>query len=240
MEVRRTAILLSVRESGASDRIAVFFSKEQGKIRVFCPGSRRKLGKGGILQPFSILELQLDETREGFRLLEAQCVETYPEIVSDWERLAYGSILLETVEALWPEEESQIELFDFLCVVVETLRQRSPRITVAAALWKILEFAGFGIEFDCCVQCGTPLEEGRFSSSEGGIIDNCAGICVGTECPSSVLEVLKSLQNYPWNEKVQGVIRGKDLVIAEKVLLEYLTYQLEKPLKSLQFLQKMK
>ena len=52
--------------------------------------------------------------------------------------------------------------------------------------------------------------------------------------------MLKSLQNYPWNEKVQGVIRGKDLVIAEKVLLEYLTYQLEKPLKSLQFLQKMK
>ena len=49
MEVRRTAILLSVRESGASDRIAVFFSKEQGKIRVFFFFFSRKLGKGGIL-----------------------------------------------------------------------------------------------------------------------------------------------------------------------------------------------
>ena len=240
MEVRRTAILLSVRESGAADRIAVFFSKEQGKIRVFCPGSRRKLGKGGILQPFSLLELQLDESRDGFRLLEAQCVETYPEIVSDWERLAYGSILLETVEALWPEEEPQYALFDFLCIAIDKLRQRSPRITVAAALWQILEFAGVGIELNHCIYCGNPLEEGRFLSAEGGVADNCTKLVAGIECSASVLEVLKELQSYPWNGVVQGTIRGKDLIIAEKILLDYLIYQLDKPLKSLQFLQKMK
>lgn len=241
MECNMTAILLSVRESGTADRIAVFFSKERGKIRVFCPGSRRKNSRTGFLSLFSEMDLQLKFTHGNYQLAEMQLIESHPKILEDLERLTYSSIIAESVENFWPEEEAQEEVYCFLQQAFAMMETRSPRITSGAALWKILELAGFAAEFDHCIQCGDSLEKGNLHAGEGGVVGYCCG--TGTsEHPISeeILAILRDFQKYPWNsEEVQKSIRGKDLLEAEKILMTYLDYHLDKPLKSLQFLQKM-
>ena len=241
MECNMTAILLSVRESGTADRIAVFFSKTHGKIRVFCPGSRRKNGRGGVLSPFSAVDLQLYYKQGNYQLVEAETLVSHDAICSDWERLAYGAIVAEAVEVLWPEEEAQIEVYEFLFRFFALLESRSPRIAAGAGLWKVLELAGFGAEFEACIHCGDELHEGRLSTDEGGFYGPCCTTGeLGTKASKETLAALRILQEYPWDgSDLQGSIRGKELVAAEKILLEYLTYHLEKPLKSLEFLQKM-
>lgn len=173
MECNMTAILLSVRESGTADRIAVFFSKERGKIRVFCPGSRRKNGKGGMLLPFSLMDLQLIYKQGSYQLTEGGVLRSHEGVYTDWERLAYGAIVAESVEMLWPEEEAQPEVYEFLQVFFEALEKRNPRVATGAALWKILEFAGFGAEFESCIHCGEELLEGRLAPDEGGFHGSC-------------------------------------------------------------------
>lgn len=242
MEYNLTAILLSTRESGSSDRIAVFFSKERGKIHVFCPRSRHKSGKGGYLEPFAVLDLQTNIQSGLYRLIEAGRLERFPKLYEDWERMAYGLIVTEAVEHLWPEEEQQPEVYDFLLTFFQALEHRSPRITAGAALWQILDFAGFRVDFTSCVGCGERISEGKMSIEDGGLIGSCCGEFLENEkVPPSAVEALVKIQNYQWySEWATDKIRGKDLVIAERILLEYLNYYLERPLKSVSFLEKMK
>jgi|GEM_PF-2313527 len=241
MECNLTAILLSLRESGTADRVAVFFSREKGKVRVFCPGSRRKGGRGGALCLFSALDIQLDFWQGSYQLVEAEALESYEGICTDWERLAYGAVLAESVEHLWPEEEAQPEVYEFLRKAFRALEKRSPRVAAAAALWQILELAGFGSDFEHCAHCGEPLIAGRLDVENGGMKGSC---CLKSDSGGGVtpeeLEVLRALRDYPWEEeKSRRSISGRHLVGAERILLEYLQYHLERPLKSLQFLQKM-
>lgn len=241
MECNMTAILLSVRESGTADRIAVFFSKERGKIRVFCPGSRRKNSRTGFLSLFSEMDLQLKLIHGNYQLTEMELIQSHPKILEDLERLTYSSIIAESVENFWPEEERQEEVYHFLQQAFTMMETRSPRITAGAALWKVLELAGFAADFDHCIQCGESLEKGILQADEGGVLGYCCGTGASDQPVSEeVLGILRDFQNYPWNnEEVQKSIRGKDLLEAEKILMTYLDYYLEKPLKSLQFLQKM-
>lgn len=241
MECNMTAILLSVRESGTADRIAVFFSKERGKIKVFCPGSRRKNSRGGFLSLFSEMDLQLRVVQGNYQLMEMQLIQSHPQILEDLERLTYGSIIAESVENFWPEEECQAEVYYFLRQAFALLETRSPRVIAGAALWKILELAGFAADFDHCIQCGESLEQGSLQADEGGVLGYCctAGTSEHPVSPA-ILNILRDFQNYLWDgAEVKKSIRGKDLIEAEKILLTYLDYHLEKPLKSLQFLQKM-
>ena len=240
MDMNVSAILLSARDSGAADRIAIFFTKEQGKMRVFCPGSRRKSGRGGLLQPFALLDLQVDRQREGYRLLEARTLRDSQNIWSDWDRMSYGAVIAEAIDILWPEEEAQEELFDFLDRAFEVLEIRSPRIVAGAALWKILELAGFGAELTGCIECGSQLHEGCLSAEGGGVIGSCCGLDpLAPQISQETLRALQTLQNYPWDEKeISGSISGKDLIEAEKILLHYLYHHSGRNFRSLEFFQK--
>lgn len=241
MECNMTAILLSVHESGTADRIAVFFSKEKGKVRVFCPGNRRKNNRGGFLSLFSEMDLQLRLIHGNYQLIESQLIQSHPKILEDLERLTYGSIIAESVENFWPEEESQEEVYLFLQQAFAMMGIRSPRITAGVALWKILELAGFAADFDHCMQCGESIEKGTLEAGEGGFLGSCCGAGTsGYPVNEDILTIFRDFQKYPWNgAEIQKSIRGQDLIEAEKILLTYLDYYLEKPLKSLQFLQKM-
>ena len=105
----------------------------------------------------------------------------------------------------------------------------------------MLSLAGYHPEYERCVNCGQVLALPAF-------FDACAG---GGVCPVCEHDGLQSLDdavcgfidkllNLNWKQPPSFKVSGAVLLQAEKMLIEFIAHRIEKPLKSVRFIQMMK
>jgi len=168
-----------------------------------------------------------------------QCAirRSFRELREDLDKMAYAALLAELVAELWPEREPEPETFERLLAAFALLGSRNARITALAAALQLLSLAGFRPEFENCVACGRPLAfPARFDPAAGG------GVCEGCGEPhlapftAEGKEFLARLLALDLAAPGSFSVTGAALMETERLLGEFLTWRLDKPLKSLAFI----
>jgi len=121
------------------------------------------------------------------------------------------------------------------------LSERNPRLVSLAGAWQLLAHAGFHPEYERCVACGKALEMPAF-------FDACAGGAVCNGCDHDELSPMddalcgfvEKLLNVNWKQPPHFVVTGAILLQAEKMLIEFVSHRIERPLRSIRFIQMMK
>lgn len=238
-EYQTQAILLAAKDWSGADRMVTLFSHEYGKITALAYGARNAKNRmSGVLQPFSHVDLALQPGKSIDTIKQCELKQSFREIREDLAAMAYASFLAEIVSELWPEREPDPQVFSLLLGAFKLITRRNPRIVAQAAAWQLLVLAGFTPQLEHCVicqeQCSLPA---GFNPEAGGMV------CVNCENHKSIpfmdqhKNFFEQMLALDWEEPVHFTVTGSILTCTEQLLNAFLSYRMEKPLKSLSFIQ---
>lgn len=238
VEYQTEAILLAARDWSSADRVVTLFSREYGIVTAMAYGARKPKSKvGGSLQPFSHLSLAMTAGKGMDAIKQCEIQTAFREIKEDLTRLAYANFIAELTTGLWPERQSEPEVFDSLLSVLHLLAARNPRIAALTGAWHLMVLAGFQPEYERCVRCGREQKlPAYFSFPDGGSVCNECSVPGTLDFEQSDKDFLDKLLAIDLNAPGQFVVGAKTLASAEKLLYGFVRYQLERPLKSLDFI----
>ncbi|CQR73928.1 DNA repair protein RecO [Sporomusa ovata DSM 2662] len=241
LEYPSEAILLATRDWSAADRMVTLFSRERGIVTVMAYGARKPKSKlSGGLQPFTHLNLLLAGGKGMDLVRQCEVVTSFRKIREDLTRLAYANFIAELTLGLWPQQQSESAAFDMLLAVLTLLAERNPRIAALAGAWQLMVLAGFQPEYEHCAHCGAILSlPAYFSFIEGG------GTCVHCSPPGTSKfdqpdkDFLDKLLSLDLRQPGQFTVTAMVLSVAESLLYGFVRHQLDRPLKSLDFINKL-
>ncbi|HLI00539.1 MAG TPA: DNA repair protein RecO, partial [Acidimicrobiales bacterium] len=146
---------------GEADRILVLMTAGRGKVRAVAKGVRKTGSRfGGRLEPGCHVRLLLYEGRQLDVVNQADSVEQVRGLRDDLTRLRDALALLEAVDQVAQEGESNRALFDMLVGALRTLGRTPSPLLVAGFYWKLLALEGSAPLLDECVRCSRPVAGG--------------------------------------------------------------------------------
>lgn len=233
------AILLAARDWSGADRVVTLFSREYGKITALAYGARNAKNRmAGVLQPFSHVDVAIQSGKSIDTIKQCELKQSFREIREDLTAMAYASFLAEIVAELWPEREPDPRVFALLIGAFTLITSRNPRIVAQAAAWQLLALAGFTPQLDRCVICQAECSPpAGFNAEAGGMV--CAD-CGGQKSVIFLPQhknFFEQMLMLDWAEPGHFTVTGSILTCTEQLLNSYLAYRMEKPLKSLSFIQ---
>lgn len=238
VEYQTEAILLATRDWGVADRMVTLFSKEYGIVTAMAYGARKPKSKlGGSLQAFVHLHLAMTNGKGMDSVKQCEVQTSFREIREDLTRLAYANFIAELATGLWPERQSEPAAYDTLLSLLQLLTVRNPRIAALAGAWQLMALAGFQPEYTQCVQCGQKLTyPAGFSFVAGGGTCNQCSLADEIIFEQTDKNFLDQLFAVNLNNPGQFTVNSRTLTNAERLLYGFVRYQLERPLKSLDFI----
>ncbi|MEM8745165.1 MAG: DNA repair protein RecO [Actinomycetota bacterium] len=192
---RDVGVVLRTYKLRESDRIVVFHTKENGKVRAVAKGVRKTRSKfGARLEPMSHVRLLLYRGRELDIVSQAEAVEPLSPMLSSLDRASQGLAALEAVDQLALEREPNPVLYQSLVGVLRTIAERPSPLNVPAFYWKLLAREGFSPQLDVCVRCGDgepDVELVAFDLQEGGAL--CKSCRSGGAISRAALGLLRDI-----------------------------------------------
>ena len=192
---RDVGVVLRTYKLRESDRIVVFHTKENGKVRAVAKGVRKTRSKfGARLEPMSHVRLLLYRGRELDIVSQAEAVEPLSPMLSSLDRASQGLAALEAVDQLALEREPNPVLYQSLVGVLRTIAERPSPLNVPAFYWKLLAREGFSPQLDVCVRCGDgepDVELVAFDLQEGGTL--CRSCRSGGAISGAALGLLRDI-----------------------------------------------
>ena len=239
------AVVLHRINLGENDKILTLFTRERGKLSAVAKGSRKPISKlAGATELFTHSRMQLAVGRSLDVITQAEIAHPFQRIRGDLTRIAYASFLTELVERFTAERDPHAAVFDLLVETLSVLERTLPRsggpaLRAAPAGQPRLPPAPGD-----CVTChqAVDAEPAAFSPSLGGVL--CAAHrrrhadvirCGWTPWPwrgcssASLLLMPRPCRRWPSTRP--------PCVELDKVLRAHLQYRLERPLRSLDFIQ---
>jgi DNA repair protein RecO (recombination protein O) len=235
---RDTGVVLRTYKLRESDRIVVFHTAENGKVRAVAKGVRKTKSKfGARLEPMSHVNLLLYRGRELDIVSQAEAVEPLSPMLSSLDRASQGLAVIEAVDQLSLEREPNPHLYRMLVWVLRTIaatpNDRTPSpLNVAAFYWKLLANEGLRPELDRCVRCGES-EPGTqfvaFDLNEGGVL--CRSCRSGQAISPGALTILREILG---GQLVQALARDESPIIHEvsSMATRALEFHIERRLKA--------
>lgn len=190
---RCTGIVLRTYKLGESDRIISFVTNTHGKVRAVAKGVRKTKSRiGARLEPLSHVNLLIYEGRGDLDIVsQAESVESYRVIREDLDRLTHATAILEAVDLVSVEEQSDERLYQMLAGALRSLNQADSAVIVPAFFWKLLAHEGYEPMLDECVRCGAEEELVGFDVAGGGI--TCRGCTVTSRISPAALELMRRI-----------------------------------------------
>lgn len=233
------AIILRVKNWQTADKYAVCFCRDHGKIPFIAYGAAYpKSQSGRLVQAFAHLQLTLLPGRKVATLRSCESLDM--QLSMDWETLAYGAIIGEAADQLVEEEMPQPSVFQLLLEAFQLLKIRNKRLVTDSTLLKLLALNGLEPILDVCTSCNEPVsEDGYFSLAQGGFL--CHKCAVEKDLPMSLAsrDLMRRLLDLDFSKPPDFTVKGRELMQVEKILHEFIVYQTDRPLRSLEFLNQM-
>lgn len=243
---RTEAVVLRHIDWGEADRLLSLYTRENGKIRAVAKGVRKlRSRKAGHLEPFTRVSLQLAHTREIPIITQAEAIDPYLPLREDLTLLAYASYIIELLDQFTYEEGENKALFR---LIVETLRRladgNQPNLVVRYYEIRLLDLLGFRPHLFHCAQCEREIkaEDQYFSGQHGGVLcPKCGGSVQGIRSISmSALKYMRHFQRSSYADAALAQISPQTYQEMENILQYYLTYLLERGLKTPAFLRQIR
>jgi len=180
--IRSEGIVLRRRDFGETSRIAVVFTRANGKVQLLAKGARRLKNKfGAALEPLTRGDFVYywRETKELFTLSEAAILASYGGLREDLDRLPYGLAMAEAAERLHADGDADAESYAALAAALAALSDGGPpRLLLTQLLLRLAAGSGWRVDIERCATCGRDdfPAGGAFSLAEG--VTRC-GTCAG-------------------------------------------------------------
>jgi DNA repair protein RecO (recombination protein O) len=230
---RDTGVVLRTYKLRESDRIVVFHTAENGKVRAVAKGVRKTKSKfGARLEPMSHVSLLLYRGRELDIVSQAEAVEPLSPMLSSLDRASQGLAAIEAVDQLSLEREPNPQLYRMLVGVLRTIASAPSPLNVAAFYWKLLANEGLRPELDRCVRCGGTEPDTQFVAfdlNEGGVL--CRSCRSGQAISPGALAILREILG---GQLVQALARDESPITHEvsSMATRALEFHIERRLKA--------
>jgi len=243
--IRVEGVVLKHTNWGETDRLVTIFTRELGKVRAVAKGIRKpRSRKAGHLEPFTRSKLQLARGRDLFILTQAEAIETHFTIKDDLVKLGYASYIIELLTSFTYEEEENWNLYRLLVNALSRLEKGGdPILIVRYYEIRLLDLVGYRPKLFTCAKCEVEIqpEDQFFSANQGGVMCPKCGSRSPTSLPISThaLRYFRHFQRSSYKDAIRAHINPSINSEMEKLMLFYLTYILEKGLKTPTFLNRM-
>jgi len=245
--VKIRALVLNSIKWKDSSRIVTLFTEERGRIKVIVHGvAREKSRFRGKLETLNLVECLISyrKSRSLQVLTEAMLLHDFRLIKNEFIKMAFGFAILETIDSIFQEEETDNIFFQFVLTIFQNMeKSATPELIWWYFLIKIASYLGFKPGMETCSICGNSPKSRATLALQKGVIycqDCAAGDGLVKILPYKSYIFLKNLQNENYN--TIGI--SKDSVEVPhfdytNLLLEYLNLHLghELKLKSLSLIQ---
>lgn len=243
---RIEAIILRRQDFGEADRLLTLYARDRGKLRVIAKGARKPQSrKTGHVELFMRTRFLVAEGRNLDIITQAEMVEAYPALREDLVRTTYASYAVELLDRFTADEDRNPQLYDLLADALGWFAvTEQPLLAARFYELHLLQLAGFRPQLFHCVGCGEAIAEQDqlFSGELGGLL--CPGCAAADRnarpISAAAVKVLRFLQSRPW-DAVRRLSLRRDLhAELENVMHYYVTYLLERELKSTEFLHRLR
>ena len=243
---RSEAIVLRRTDFGEADRLLTLYSRDFGKIKAIAKGARKPQSrKTGHVELFMRSNFLFASGRDLAILTQAEMVEPYTALRDDLIRTTYAAYVVELLDRFTVEEDKHAGIYQLLADALGWLTTHEDVLLVARFYeLRLLGLAGFRPQLFHCVACGEAIEEQDqfFSAELGGVLcpDCHTKDRRAMEITAVSLKVLRYLQTRPWNTVHALRLKRTVHTELENVMHFYITYVLERNLKSVEFLHRLR
>ena len=241
------AIVLRTRPFGESDKIVSFFTQDHGKLTGIAKGALRSRKRFvNSLESFSLVNLTFqDRSHSNLAfLLSADLIHGPKALMTNLDRLAHASYLVEITEGLIGEREQNPVVFQHLKEGLRHLEEHGTSLRFLTFFeLKLLRLAGYQPVLDNCKKCHKdcldgPLSQWHFSPLDGGILcDSCSRSCREVlPLGRTAVEILTALQAE--NGSLPARLSLPASVISEirSAVLRFVQFHMDREIKSASFL----
>lgn len=235
------AIIIKRKNFGEADRLITLYTQKFGKIKAIAKGVRRSKAKMiGFMEPFYLLDLQLAEGKNLDIITSTILLNDFSNIRQKEKLLNQAYFMAEILDGLVREEVESEEIFNLLSNFLTVLNQEKDKLLLSFFSIKLLSMLGHQPEIYHCVKCHEKIKPGfnYFSSNIGGIL-----------CENCFQYDLQAKNIFINTIKIMRLIIENNIEILDKlkldnntekelqsILINYVQYILEKPIKSLRFI----
>lgn len=242
---RTDAVILGRTDFGEADRLVTVFTPGRGKLRLLAKGVRKITSrKAGHIELFMLTDMLIARGRTWDIVSQAEIVEPYRALRDDLDKTGYAYYLAELVDRFTEEHDPNAPLFQLLALTLARLCQVEDVFIILRYFeLHLLSLTGFQPQLHFCLACNEALEpaENYFHLADGGTLCPEHGRVRPNAEPISlpVLKVLRYLQTEPWENVAKLQLTPATRGQIERLLLAYITFTLERQLKSVDFLKRL-
>jgi DNA repair protein RecO (recombination protein O) len=243
---RIDAVILRRADFGEADRLLTVFTPERGKLRVLAKGVRKTTSrKAGHVELFMLTDMLVAQGRTWDIISQAEIIEPYRDLRESLDKTGHAYYLAELVDRFTEEHDANAPLFQLLTLALAHISHSDdPFVALRYFELHLLSLTGFQPQLHFCVACGEALEPvtNFFHFVDGGALCPRHGEARPTAepLPLPILKVLRYLQTEPWEKVAHLQITPATRQHVETLLFNYITFLLERRLKSAEFLRQLK
>jgi DNA repair protein RecO (recombination protein O) len=242
---RTDALILRRSDFGEADRLLTVFTPERGKLRLLAKGVRKTTSrKAGHVELFMLTDMLVAQGRTWDIISQAEIVEPYRDLREDLDKTSNAYYLAELVDRFTEEHDPNQPLFELLAVTLAHLSGNEPFLALRYFELRLLGLTGYQPQLFFCLACNEALEpvDNYFHVADGGTLcpEHGRDRPNAELLPLPVLKVLRFLQTEPWDKVSRLQLNANTRQQVESLLMRYITFVLERQLKSVDFIKKVK
>ena len=250
---RTEAVVLRRRDMGETDRILTLYTPHQGKLNAIAKGVRRPSSrKAGHLELFTHSQLLVARGRNLDIITQAEVIHAFRELRENLDRVTYAHYVVELLDRFASEGQENPPAFRLLVEALGRLCEAQDLpLTVRHYELRLLGLEGYQPQFFRCLECGDLVQPvtNYFDPEKGGLLcPRCGEGLLGRRgVPSRVrpvtvntLKVLRYLQTHDYAESSRLRLKTHTHRDVEALMLHYITYILERSLKSVDFIRRLR
>ena len=248
---RTEAVVLRRQDVGEADRLLTLYTPGMGKLRVIAKGARKPSSrKAGHLELFLHSTLLVAKGKTLDIITQADTLNAFRALREDLERTTYAHYVAELLDHFASEGQENRPAFELLTATLQRICDTSElRLAIRFFELRLLGLEGYQPQLFRCLNCGDVIQPvvNYFHPEQGGILcPRCGeGLIAGQRPlvrPVSVntLKVLRYLQTHNYEQCSRLRLKPDTHRDLEALMLHYITYVLERNLKSVAFLRRVR
>lgn len=249
---RTPALILKRRDFGEADRLLTILTPHYGKIDVIARGARKlNSTKTGHVELYTRAEMLIHTGRDLAMAAQAEMSAANLALREDLTRGAYAGYAAELLDRLTAQDELLLDessdetdaeaLFNLLDHTFRRISDHpDPRLAVRSFEMRLLDRVGYRPELTRCVggREAVIAQDQYFSARDGGVLcpEHAQGNASAVPIPLPTLKLLRHIQRSGWRD-LDGLQVAPNLHDdAERIMVGYVTYILERRLQSIDFI----
>lgn len=230
---RDEGVVLRTYKLGEADRIVVFLTQSNGKVRAVAKGVRKTKSKfGARLEPASQAHLALYEGRSELHTIsDAETIEANRDLREGYGLFTHTVPMLEAVDQIAQDHQPDPVLYRMLARALRTLAERRTPLVTTAFFWKLLSHSGVEPRLDVCVRCDRQGPVVAFDLDAGGVVCRDCSIGGGVRVSDDALDLLRRMLGGQLNSALAEPVDDAAYEV-ERLAVAALEHHIERRLRS--------